>query len=97
MNSKYIIDNLVAEDIKVVEGIEFHQKRQFTDGYIVKDISFSINGELHEYQERVRAFTLSDFEKMFAQTDIHLLDVFGDYKLGNYDEYNSERLIMIFK
>jgi hypothetical protein len=29
--------------------------------------------------------------------DIHLLDVFGDYKLRKFYKTQSERLIMIFK
>ena len=97
MNSNYIIDNLVAEDVKTVEGIDFHQKRSFKDGYIIKDISFEADGEHFEFQERVKAFTLEDFETLFEKAGVYLLDVFGDFKLHNYHSKTSERLIMIFK
>ncbi|NRB60362.1 MAG: methyltransferase domain-containing protein [Winogradskyella sp.] len=97
MNAEYVIDNLVAEDVKHVEGIDFYQKRSVKNGYIVKDIAFEIDGASHKYQERVRAFTLKDFEDMFAQAGVYLLDVFGDYKLRKFYPNNSERLIMIFK
>ncbi|GAL82463.1 hypothetical protein JCM19274_4017 [Algibacter lectus] len=33
----------------------------------------------------------------FEQADVHLLDVFGDYKLGQFRKAFSERLVMIFK
>ena len=97
MNVNYIIEHLVAEDIKTVEGIDFHQKRSVKDGFIIKDISFTVNGEYYEFQERVKAFTLDEFEALFAKAGVYLLDVFGDYKLHKYHSKTSERLIMIFK
>jgi SAM-dependent methyltransferase len=97
MNTNYVIDNLVDENVKTVEGIEFHQKRSVKDGYIIKDISFNAEGETFEYQERVRAFTLNDFQELFENAGVHLLDVFGDYKLRKYHSQTSERMIMIFK
>ncbi len=97
MNVKYVIDHLVAEDVKTVEGIKFHQKRHVKDGYIIKDISFEVDGEQLEFQERVKAFTLEDFQDLFEKAGVHLLDVFGNYKLHKYQSKTSERLIMIFK
>lgn len=97
MNSEYVIDNLVAEDVKTVEGIAFTQKRSVVDGYIIKDISFTIDGEDYNFQERVRGFTLADFETLFEQAGVYLLDVFGDFKLNKFHAKQSERLIMIFK
>ena len=97
MNSQHIIDNLVPENKKKVEGITFHQKRYVKDDYIFKDINFTAEGKEFSFQERVRAFTLQDFEYLFEKADVHLLDIFGDYKLNGFDEKNSERLIMIFK
>jgi hypothetical protein len=97
MNVNYVIDNLVAEDIKTVEGIDFHQRRSIKDGYIIKDISFEIDAESYQFQERVKALTLDDFQTLFEKAGVHLLDVFGDYKLGKYYPKTSERLIMIFK
>lgn len=97
MNSDFIIDNLVAENTKVVDGIRFKQKRRFENGFIIKDISFTADGENYTFQERVRAFTLSDFEVIFKKAGVHLIDIFGDYKLRKFDNTMSERLIMIFK
>lgn len=97
MNTDFIIENLVAEDIKTVEGIDFHQKRYVKDGYIVKDISFTADGENYNFQERVKALTLKDFEALFEKAGVFLLDVFGDYKLRKYYKTTSERLVMIFK
>lgn len=97
MNSDFIINNLVPEDTKTVEGITFYLKRYVKDGYLFKDISFEDKGESYAFQERVKAFTIKDFEMLFEKANVHLLDVFGDYKLRKFDKHTSERLIMIFK
>lgn len=97
MNSDFVIANLVPEEVKTVDGITFNLKRYVDDGYIVKDISFTANGENYNYQERVRAFRLADFEALFEAAGVYLLDIFGDYKLRKFNANTSERLIMIFK
>ena len=97
MNSDYVIEHLVPEDNRVIQNIAFHQKRYLKDGYIFKDIQFSYKNEHYHYEERVKAFSLEDFEKLFEEAGVHLLDVFGDYKLRKFDKKKSERLVMIFK
>lgn len=97
MNVTHVIENLVPEDEKEVGGVVFYQKRSVKDGYIIKDISFDIEGETYNFQERVKALTLQDFEQLFEEAGCYLLDVFGDYKLRKYDKNFSERLVMIFK
>ena len=42
-------------------------------------------------------FTLKDFEDLFEQAGVYLLDIFGDYKLHKFHKNSSERLIMVFK
>lgn len=97
MNSEFVIDNLVPEDVKTIDDITFYLKRYVEDDYIVKDITFNADGKDYKFQERVRAFTLKDFELLFEQAGVYLLDVFGDYKLHKFNAKTSERLVMIFK
>ena len=97
MNVDTVIENLVPEDVKTVGGIDFHQKRYVEDGHIIKDIRFTDKGNEFQFQERVKAKSLADFEELFEQAGVHLLDVFGDYKLRKFYKGTSERLIMIFK
>ncbi|MFV0541221.1 MAG: SAM-dependent methyltransferase [Aestuariibaculum sp.] len=97
MNSAFVIDNLVPEETKVIDNIRFNLKRYVKDGYITKDINFNFNGNDYNFQERVRALTLNDFELLFEQAGVYLLDVFGDYKLNKFYTKTSDRLIMIFK
>lgn len=97
MNSDYVIEHLVPEDSRTIQNIVFKQKRYVKHGYIFKDIQFSYKSEVYSFQERVKALTLEDFESLFEQAGVYLLDVFGDYKLRKFDKNSSERLVMIFK
>ena len=97
MNVTHVVNNLVTQDKKIVDGIEFDLKRDYHNGYIEKQISFTYNEQPVSFKERVKALKLNDFESLFEQAGVHLLDIFGDYGLGKYDAEQSERLIMIFK
>lgn len=97
MNVHTVLDNLIPEEIKTVDGIEFHIKRFVLDGFIVKQIDFEAEGKQHHFEEKVKAYTLEDFQAMMDKAGIYLLDTFGDYKLKKFYKNTSERLIMIFK
>ena len=97
MNATHVIANLVADEVKTVDGIDFHIKRQHIDGHICKEIDFEDKGETFHFTEKVRALTLADFQELMEQAGIYLLDIFGDYKLKKFHKSESERLIMIFK
>jgi SAM-dependent methyltransferase len=97
MNSKQVIENLVPDEIKTVDEIDFHIKRFVQDGFIIKEIDFEADGEKFHFAEKVRAYTLDDFQRLMDEAGIYLLDVFGDYKLKKFHKNTSERLIMIFK
>jgi len=97
MNVDYVLENLVADEIKSVDGIDFHIKRYLKDGHIYKEIDFEDKGEKFHFTEKVQALRLEDFEKIMDEAGIYLLDIFGDYKLRKFFKTQSERLIMIFK
>lgn len=97
MNVQNVIDNLVPEEVKTVENIDFHIKRYVKDGHIFKEIDFEDKGEKFHFTEKVQALTLHDFEEMMEEAGIYLLDTFGDYKLKKFYKNESERLIMVFK
>ncbi len=97
MNTNFVIDNLIPEETKLIDNIAFNLKRYSKNGYIFKDINFNFNGTTYNFRERVRAFTLNDFEMLFKEANMYLLDVFGNYKLDKYNPKTSERLVMIFK
>tara|TARA_R100000306_G_C4349223_1_gene129230 strand:+ start:280 stop:1011 length:732 start_codon:yes stop_codon:yes gene_type:complete len=96
LNTEYISENLVPNEIKTVEGIDFYIHRYIRDGYIFKDIRFADSGERFFYTERVKALTLSDFKSYFNEAGVTLRHCFGDYNLNEFNQRNSDRLILIF-
>jgi SAM-dependent methyltransferase len=97
MNVTQVLNTLVPEETKTVEGIDFHIKRYLKDGHIHKEIDFEDQGQKFHFTEKVKALTLKDFEELMEEAGIYLLDIFGDYKLNKFHKTESERLIMIFK
>ncbi len=96
-NSDFIVENLLAEETKEIDGITFNIKRFVENKKIIKEIRFEDKGQSFYFTEKVSAFTLSDFESMMEEAGIYLLEIFGDYKLRKFYKTQSERLIMIFK
>ena len=97
MNVEYVAAHLVPEETKTVDGISFQIRRHIADNHIIKDIRFSDGGRDYHFTEQVQALTLADFEAMMETAGIHLLEVFGDYKLRKFSPGHSERLIMVFR
>ncbi|WP_395044306.1 class I SAM-dependent methyltransferase [Flavobacterium sp.] len=97
MNVNQVISNLVPDEIKTVDEIDFHIKRYVKDNHIVKEIEFEDQVVKFHFTEKVKALTLENFQEMMEEAGIFLLDIFGDYKLKKYHKTSSERLIMIFK
>ncbi|UQD56463.1 bifunctional 2-polyprenyl-6-hydroxyphenol methylase/3-demethylubiquinol 3-O-methyltransferase UbiG [Flavobacterium sp. K5-23] len=97
MNVTQVLNTLVPEETKTVDGIDFHLKRYLKDGHIYKEIDFEDKGQQFHFTEKVKALTLQDFEALMEEAGIYLLDIFGDYKLKKFYKNESERLIMIFK
>ena len=97
MNVAQVLETLVPEETKTVEGIDFQIKRYLKDGHIYKEIDFEDKGQKFHFTEKVKALTLRDFEELMEEAGIYLLDIFGDYQLKKFHKTDSERLIMIFK
>jgi len=97
LNVSYIKNNMIPEEIKTIDGIEFHIQRRFENNQIIKEIFFEDDGKKYNYQEKVKAYELEDFERLFEQANIYLLETFGDYQLSKYQKNSSDRLIMIIK
>lgn len=97
MNTNRTIEHLVAEETKVVQGLEFNIHRGVENGFIVKKISFNDEGRKHQYEERVRALRKEDFLEYFSMAQLRVVEIYGDYSLHPYDEATSDRMIFVLK
>lgn len=94
-NAEWVRRQLVRRETKTVDGIAFDLHRSIRAGYVFKTIKFTTGGRHFGYRERVRLFTLADFQSLFAAAGLELRATFGSYELGGYDPKTSKRLILI--
>ncbi len=97
MNSAKVKANLVPEQTKTINGIDFHIRKEIETGNVIKKINFTDHGKDFEFYEQLSLFTKQDFEKYFAKFNLSVTAIFGDYKLNSHDEVKSDRLILIAK
>ena len=48
-------------------------------------------------QEKVKALTLTDFASFSSDAGLRIINIFGNYKLEDFNALNSDRLIIICK
>ncbi|GAB2542813.1 SAM-dependent methyltransferase [Rufibacter soli] len=97
MNTRRVINRLVAHEVKEVENITFHITRKLEAGFIIKTIRFEDRGQPFEFIEKVRALEYEEFLEYFQMAQLRVGEVFGDYHLKPFDPEKSERMIFILK
>lgn len=97
MNIKKIIRQLITSEEKAVDGIRFKIERSINRKYIVKKITFSEEKKTYQFKERVKLLSLIDFSKLIANSGLRIIDIFGNYRLENFNAIYSDRLIIVCK
>jgi len=97
MNAKKVINNLIASEQKIIDSITFDINRKVENQHIIKDIHISDSKTKHHFQEKVKALTLADFSDFIANAGLKIIDIFGNYKLEEFNAQTSDRLILICK
>jgi len=97
MNVKKVISNLVLKEQKVIDKITFNIKRKVESGHIIKDIEIIDGTKKKHFQEKVKVLTYTDFSTFISNAGLKIIDIFGNYKLEDFDSIFSDRLILICK
>ena len=97
MNVKKVIANLVASEQKTINGITFDIIRKIEAGYIIKDIQITDGAIKQHFQEKVKAITLANYSEFITNVELKIIDIFGNYKLEDFNAITSDRLILICK
>lgn len=84
----------IKESIKRGE-VTFQIEKYIEEGFIVKDIFYRHKGQERNHQELVKLIDRTKFEAFLKRANLKLLTIFGDYLLNEFDEENSERLILL--
>ena len=94
-NLQRVIKEMKPQEIKSIEGIDFHISKRFDGQHIYKTIEFEAEGKNHSYTEKVQGLSEADFKNLLNQANFELVDVFGDFYLNPFDSEKSDRIILI--
>ena len=94
MNAYKVIQSLVNEEEKIIDGVNFMISRNHDDSHIFKHIKFSDQGNDFHFTERVQILSLEDFQSLLEPYFI-IDNVFGSLDLKPFVRNKSERLIII--
>ena len=54
MNTEKVIRELLPQEVKIIDEMEFNLRKKVADGFIVKNIDFEVAGKSHHFQEQVQ-------------------------------------------
>ncbi|MAI82766.1 MAG: SAM-dependent methyltransferase [Flavobacteriales bacterium] len=97
LNHKFIRDNIIHREEKMINNIKFNIHRYIKDDCIYKEISFFDNKNEYNFKEKVMLLDTRDFENYFLKNNLKTINIYGDYKLSDFDIDKSPRLIIISK
>jgi len=95
LNSNYVEKNLIPTHNIEIGHIAFHINKKIESGFLMKEISFTDNGEQYHFTEKVATLRLEDFERYLAPCGMKITRLFGDYDLHEFDAEKSPRLIVV--
>lgn len=96
MNSQKVIQELVLEETKTIDAIDFHIKRSYESPFILKNIDFEHQGQHYSFQEKVMAISKLEFESYFEAVGLDCIHLFGNYALEPFQD-TSDRMIFILQ
>ena len=94
-NAHKVSKNIVKQEIKNIENIEFNIKREIADNKIIKTIAFNDKNKNYHFQEKVQLLTLENFKSLLNKTNFKLIKAFGSYQLTDFKINQSDRLILL--
>ena len=102
LNSMYLKKNLVQFDSTKFDNKASVQVRSIVKDTVIKEI-YIISArkpkhyypDISHYTEKIKLYTIDDFEKMFRKFGLIIEKKFGDYEGSKFHKNRSKRLIII--
>ena len=79
LNAPQIRSSLVAADVRTARGWEIRQTRRIRDDRILKRIEFRRDGSSRSFEESVALLELDDFERLYKDAGMEIVDLRGGY------------------
>jgi cyclopropane fatty-acyl-phospholipid synthase-like methyltransferase len=94
-NATKVEKGLIPFETKTIQGVEFNISKKIEDDQIIKTISFEGKEGKFEFQEKVQLLKAVEILEMISGQGLKIVRTFGDYFLNEFDETNSDRIIVI--
>ena len=94
-NADKVVREIYPSQQKIINGIKFFINKEVEGRTVFKNIEVKDGKQTFHFQEQVQCLTLQDFEKYFSLNHFKIIQMFGDYKLSEFNLAKSERLILI--
>jgi cyclopropane fatty-acyl-phospholipid synthase-like methyltransferase len=96
LNPEYVQKNLIPEEKKEIDGVQFIIEREIKDNMVFKTISLTDpeTGKPVEHTERVKLYGLDWFRLHMEKCGLKISDVYGNYNSGSFSSKDSPRCIM---
>jgi len=101
LNKGYLLKNLVPYNHRLLGDTAYIQIRHIEDSFVIKNIFIIQNSKsgkppkIHQYFEKIRLYSITDFKKIFKTNGLHIIKIFGNYSGKPYNKVSSERLIIL--
>lgn len=97
LNVHFAEEHLVSEENRTIGDTLYTIRRWNDETHFYKKIIITDEaiGKPVEFTEKVAKFSLGDFTDMLGYQGLQVEEVFGDYRLGNYDVRKTPRLILV--
>ncbi len=97
LNAECVKNSIEAFDSKTIDGITFNISKKTENNTVIKSIDFADKGQDFHFEERVKLFDKSYFEKLAQECNLNTLNIFGNYQLQEFDVNSSPRLILVLQ
>ncbi len=94
LNAEKVKKEFVSEENGSFHEIDYHIERHIENEAIYKDINFKKGERRKSYSERVKLYGLQWFEKEMQKRNLIIDNVYGDYEGSDFDEDESQRLLI---
>ncbi len=97
LNAECVKNSIEAFDSKTIDGITFNISKKTENNTVIRSIDFADKGQDFHFEERVKLFDKSYFEKLAQECNLNTLNIFGNYQLQEFDVNSSPRLILVLQ
>ncbi len=97
LNPPHVARTLVERDQQQRGGVQIVQKRWIEGGRVHKAIHLDDGTQSEAFRESVRLFTRADFADMYAEADLEIEQVFGDYDGGPHSATSPRTILLARK